>query len=45
VTPDKRIKGRFLCKDDVKFKDCDLGGTETGGALSTPGPTSPVLVR
>ncbi|MEN8185048.1 MAG: hypothetical protein ABFS46_21205, partial [Myxococcota bacterium] len=45
VTPDKRIKGRFLCKDDVKFKDCDLKGTGTGGSDFDVRADFPVLVR
>lgn len=45
VTPDKRIKGRFLCKEDAAFKDCDLGGTGTGGKDFDVRADFPVLVR
>jgi Flp pilus assembly protein TadG len=45
VTPDKRIKGRFLCKEDVAFKDCDLGPTGTGGKNFDVRADFPVLVR
>lgn len=45
VTPDKRIKGRFLCKEDAAFKDCDPGLTGTGGKDFDIRADFPVLVR
>ena len=31
VTPDKIIRGRFLCPTDALFSECDAGTTTTGG--------------
>jgi Flp pilus assembly protein TadG len=45
VTPEKRIKGRFLCKEDVAYKDCDAGLTGTGGDDYDIRADIPVLVR
>ena len=30
VTPDKVIKGRFLCSDDALFSQCGIGGSGSG---------------
>ena len=44
-SPDNRIKGRFLCKEDIKYEDCDLGRTGTGGEDFDVRADFPVLVR
>jgi Flp pilus assembly protein TadG len=45
VTPDKIIRGRFLCKDDALFDECDLGLTKSGGLNFDIRADIPVLVR
>jgi hypothetical protein len=30
VTPDKIIKGRFLCPGDARFSQCGIGGAGSG---------------
>jgi hypothetical protein len=44
-SPDNRIKGRFLCKEDIKYEDCDVGRTGTGGEDFDVRADFPVLVR
>ncbi len=43
VTPEKVIKGRFLCEGDPLMKDCDLGGLPGGDDYDVRA-TIPVLV-
>jgi hypothetical protein len=45
VTPDKIIKGRFLCPDDPLFAECPIGPTGTGGDCFGIQADFPVLVR
>jgi hypothetical protein len=46
TTPDKRIKGRFICPDTQEFKDnCDFGTTGSGGGPFGPRADIPVLVE
>jgi len=45
VTPDKIIKGRFLCPDDPLFAECPIGPTGTGGDDFGIRADFPVLVR
>ena len=45
VVPEKRIMGRFLCKGDAAYKDCDIGLTGTGGKDFDIRADFPVLVR
>jgi hypothetical protein len=44
-SPDNRIKGRFLCKNDIRYEDCDVGRTGTGGEDFDIRADFPVLVR
>jgi Flp pilus assembly protein TadG len=45
VTPDKIIRGRFLCETDPLFEICDVGTTVTGGLDFGIRADIPVLVR
>jgi Flp pilus assembly protein TadG len=45
VTPDKIIRGRFLCPGDPLFDECDLGLTGTGGEDFGIRADIPVLVQ
>jgi Flp pilus assembly protein TadG len=45
VTPDKIIKGRFLCPSDPLFAECPIGPTGTGGDDFGIRADFPVLVR
>jgi hypothetical protein len=45
VTPDKLIKGRFLCPSDPLFAECPIGPTGTGGDDFGIRADFPVLVR
>lgn len=45
VVPDKIIRGRFLCKEDPLFDECDLGLTKSGGLDFGTRADIPVLVR
>jgi Flp pilus assembly protein TadG len=45
VTPDKIIKGRFLCPTDPLFAECPIGPTGTGGEDFGIRADFPVLVR
>jgi hypothetical protein len=45
VTPEKIIKGRFLCEGDSLFDQCDVGSTGTGGLDFGVRADHPVLVR
>jgi hypothetical protein len=45
ASPDNRIKGRFLCKEDIKYDDCDVGRSGTGGKDFDVRADFPVLVR
>ncbi len=45
VTPDKLIKGRFLCPTDPLFAECPIGPTGTGGDDFGIRADFPVLVR
>lgn len=45
VTPDKIIRGRFLCESDPLYDECDLGPTVTGGLDFGIRADIPVLVR
>jgi hypothetical protein len=45
VTPDKIIKGRFLCPSDPLFAECPIGPTGTGGECFGITADFPVLVR
>jgi hypothetical protein len=45
VTPEKIIKGRFLCPDDPLFDDCPIGPTGSGGDDFGIRADFPVLVR
>jgi|GEM_PF-2075961 len=46
VTPDKIIKGEFLCPTDPRFANCDTGGLGGGGGVNTGiNAQAPVLVR
>jgi hypothetical protein len=44
-SPEKRIKGRFLCKSDPRYEDCDAGRSGTGGKDFDIRADFPVLVR
>ena len=45
VTPEKVIKGRFLCENDPLFDECDVGNTGSGGLDFGVRADQPVLVR
>jgi Flp pilus assembly protein TadG len=45
VVPDKIIRGRFLCREDPLFEECDLGLTRSGGLDFGIRADIPVLVR
>jgi Flp pilus assembly protein TadG len=45
VTPEKLIKGRFLCPDDPLFAECPIGPTGSGGEDFGIRADFPVLVR
>lgn len=45
VTPDKIIRGRFLCKDDPLWDECEAGLTGSGGLDFGIRADFPVLVR
>jgi Flp pilus assembly protein TadG len=45
VTPEKIIKGRFLCPDDPLFAECPIGPTGSGGDDFGIRADFPVLVR
>jgi hypothetical protein len=45
VTPEKIIKGRFLCPTDPLFAECPIGPTGTGGDDFGIRADFPVLVR
>ena len=45
VTPDKIIKGRFLCPSDPLFSECPIGPTGSGGDDFGIRADFPVLVR
>ena len=45
VTPQKIIRGRFLCPSDPLFAQCDLGPSRTGGDDYGMRAQIPVLVR
>jgi hypothetical protein len=45
VTPEKIIKGRFLCPDDPLFDECPIGPTGSGGEDFGIRADFPVLVR
>ncbi len=45
VTPEKIIKGRFLCPDDPLFAECPIGPTGSGGEDFGIRADFPVLVR
>jgi hypothetical protein len=45
VTPEKIIKGRFLCPDDPLFAECPIGPTGSGGDCFGIRADFPVLVR
>jgi hypothetical protein len=45
VTSSKIIRGRFLCRDDAAFEDCDIGGSSAGGDDFDIQAALPVLVR
>jgi len=45
VTPDKIIRGRFLCPTDPLFQECDIGVTTTGGIDFGLRADIPVLVE
>jgi Flp pilus assembly protein TadG len=45
VTPDKIIRGRFLCASDPLYDDCDIGLTGSGGFNFDIRADLPVLVR
>jgi hypothetical protein len=45
VTPDKIIKGRFLCANDPLFDECPVGPTTSGGDDFGIRADIPVLVR
>ena len=45
VTPDKIIRGRFLCPTDPLFDECDLGPLDSGGLDFGLRADFPVLVR
>jgi hypothetical protein len=45
VTPEKIVKGRFLCETDPLFDECDIGLTGTGGLDFGVRADLPVLVR
>src|SRR5262245_34628930 len=45
VTPDKIIKGRFLCPSDPLFAECPIGPTGSGGDDFGVRADFPVLVR
>ena len=43
-TPDKIIKGTFMCPSHPRFDECDIGGTGGGGNFGVLADI-PVLVR
>jgi Flp pilus assembly protein TadG len=45
VTPEKIIKGRFLCPNDPLMAECDIGPSRTGGNDFGVRAQIPVLVR
>lgn len=45
VTPDKIIRGRFICESDALFDECDLGLTRSGGQNFGIRADIPVLVQ
>ena len=46
VTPEKIIKGEFLCPTDPRFERCDIGGFGPGGEVDAGiDAQAPVLVR
>jgi hypothetical protein len=45
VTPDKLIRGRFICETDPLFDECDLGLTKSGGLNFGIRADIPVLVQ
>jgi Flp pilus assembly protein TadG len=45
VTPDKIIRGRFLCEGDALLEECDIGLTKSGGLDFGTRADLPVLVR
>jgi hypothetical protein len=46
VTPEKVIKGEFICPDDPRFERCDIGGFGPGGEVDAGiDAQAPVLVR
>lgn len=45
VTPDKVIKGRFLCPSDPLYSECDSGDATSGGLNFGVRAEIPVLVR
>jgi hypothetical protein len=46
VTPDKIIRGEFLCPTDPRFQRCDVGGFGPGGTVDAGiDAQAPVLVR
>jgi hypothetical protein len=44
-SPEKIIKGRFLCPDDPLFAECPIGPTGSGGDCFGIRADFPVLVR
>jgi hypothetical protein len=45
VTPDKVIRGRFLCPSDPLYNECDAGNATSGGLNFGVRAEFPVLVR